>query len=553
MTNHAGGSKSVARRSTLYRLIDTEANSDGLKEALVDYYAEDSSFTVESTKIATVPAVTIWGIVGKKDRADWCATFKSLTGIDAKVANAASAGAILIAAPGGPYAITYGMGHLFIDAAKIDPGFGLAFSIRSIEPTEIRQITRNILDSRARVDRSTVPGGQSIRGFGIEHYGEVVSRLAGTLGSIQMTFNRSTPRKVSIAAADSLKIPLGVKPADLLGDLQEITRITQTASPVPELGFIDQIRGLKSSNKVVRQLEDQLARALTHTSTAPIALTLPAECEEYEHTAHSYRIKLASDRFEVVDELDISAVLDRTTPLAVSDRLDALRSGYIQMCSDSEGREKASRQVKAHKWLAFEASLNSGHFFYHQGKWFEVGDNYLDFLRKRLDEVFSRPASIPLPKWDSTWTEEEDYNREATQLISGAVCLDRKKIHTSQHPYGIEACDIIGPNNELIHIKRASSSGPLSHLFMQGWVSMEALRSDREAREKLLTRIRERSSTHPYNPDFKPKKLIYGIAIKRDATVARKSLFTFSQVALMRAINALENADVDVEVIPIPQ
>ncbi|MDG9719417.1 DUF6119 family protein [Streptomyces sp. DH24] len=553
MTNQAGGSKGTARRSTLYRLIDTEANSDDLKEALVKYYAEDSNFTVSSTKLDTVPAVTIWGVVGKKERADWCATFKSLTGMDAAVANVASAAAILIAAPGGPYAITYGMGHLLIDAARIDPGFGLAFSIRSIEPTEIRQITRNILDSRARVDRSTVPGGQSIRGFGIEHYGEVVSRLAGTLGSIQMTFNRSNPRKVSIAAADSLKIPLGVKPVDLLSDLQEITRITQTASPVPELGFIDQIRGLKSNNKTVKQLEKQLARALTSTTAAPIALTLPAECEEYEHTAQSYRIKLASDRFEVVDELAISAVLDRVSPLAVTDRLEALRAGYIQMCSDPEGKEKVSRQVKTHKWLAFEASLNSGHFFYHQGKWFEVGDNYLEFLHKRLDEIFNRPASIPLPKWEPTWEEEEDYNREATKLISGSVCLDRKKIHTLQHPYGIEACDIIGPNNELIHIKRASSSGPLSHLFMQGWVSMEALRSDREAREKLLKRVRERSATHPYNPDFKPKKLIYGIAIKRDSTVTRKSLFTFSQVALMRAINALENADVDVEVIPIPQ
>ncbi|WP_164181065.1 DUF6119 family protein [Streptomyces sp. 604F] len=553
MAGLAGESKAAARRSTLYRLIDTEASRDGLEEALVKYYADNDSFTVTPTSIDGTPAITIWGVVGKKDRADWCATFKSLTGTEPTVANVAAAGAILVAVAGGPYAITYGMGHLLIDPARIDPGFGLAFSIRSIEPTQIRQITRNILDSRARVDRSTVPGGQSIRGFGIEHYGEVVSRLAGTLGTIQMTFNRSTPRKVSIAAADSLKIPLGVKPSDFLSDLREISRVTQTASPVPELGFIDQIRGLKSSNKVVKQLEDKLARALTPATTAPIALTLPAECEEYEHTAHSYRIKLASDRFEVEDELTVAAVLKRVGPVAVADRLDALRAGYIQMCSDTEGKDKASRQVKAHKWLAFEASLDSGHFFYHQGKWFEVGDSYLEFLHKRLDQVFARPASVPLPRWDSAWEEEEDYNREASKLIGGSVCLDRKKIHTSQHPYGIEACDIIGPNSELIHIKRASSSGPLSHLFMQGWVSMEALRSDREAREKLLKRIRERSATHQYNPDFKPRKLIYGIAIKRDSTVSRKSLFTFSQVALMRAINALENADVDVEVIPIPQ
>ncbi|MFE7033519.1 DUF6119 family protein [Streptomyces sp. NPDC057621] len=553
MANTSSNSTSAARRSTLYRLVDTPPTDDGLREALAEYYAENEDFTVESTQVDGAPAVAIWGIVGRKDQADWCSTFKSLTGKDAKVSNASAAGAILVGVPGGPYAVTYGMGHLLIDPSKIDPGFGLSFSIRAVESDLIRQITRNILDSRARVDRSTVPGGQSIRGFGIEHYGEVVSRLAGTLGSVSMTFNRAKPKKVGIAAADSLKIPLGVKPVDLVSDLKEITKVSQTASPVPELGFIDQIRALKSTNKQVSKLEDKLAHALGAGSGEPLALTLPAECEEHEHAANSYRIKIASDRYEVIDELDISAVLDRLAPLSVADRMDALRSGYIQMCSDNEGREKVSRQVKAQKWLAFEASLDSDHYFHHQGRWFEVGDNYLQFLRERLDEVFARPASIPLPKWNSSWKEEEDYNLEAVKLIPGAVCLDRKRIHTKLHPYGIEACDIIGPGNELIHVKRASSSAPLSHLFAQGWTSIDALRSDRQARDKLRERIMQRSSTHPYDPKAKPKKLIYGIAIKRDATVSRSNLFTFSQVALMRAINALENADVDVEVVPIPQ
>ncbi|MFB7430447.1 DUF6119 family protein [Streptomyces microflavus] len=553
MTNTSSNSKSAARRSTLYRLIDTAPTDDGLREALAEYYAQNEDFTVESTQVDGAPTVAIWGIVGRKDQADWCSTFKSLTGKDAKVSNASAAGAILVGVSGGPYAVTYGMGHLLIEPTKIDPGFGLSFCIRAVESDYIRQVTRNILDSRARVDRSTVPGGQSIRGFGIEHYGEVVSRLAGNLGSVSMTFNKGKPKKVGIAAADSLKIPLGVKPVDLISDLKEITKVSQTASPVPELGFIDQIRALKSTNKQVSKLENKLAHALGSRSGEPLALTLPAECEEHEHSANSYRVKIASDRYEVVDELDISAVLDRLAPLAVADRLDALRSGYIQMCSDNEGREKVSRQVKAHKWLAFEASLDSDHYFHHQGRWFEVGDNYLQFLRERLDEVFARPASIQLPKWNSNWKEEEEYNLEAVKLIPGAVCLDRKRIHTKLHPYGIEACDIIGPDNELIHVKRASSSAPLSHLFAQGWTSVDALRSDRQARDKLRERITERSSTHSYDPNMKPKKLVYGIAIKRDATVSRKNLFTFSQVALMRAINALENADVDVEVIPIPQ
>ncbi|WP_158083218.1 DUF6119 family protein [Streptomyces antioxidans] len=543
----------TVRRTTLYRLIDTELNEAALQSALVDYYANSPDFTLELTQIEQLPAITAWGIMGKKNQADWCATFKSLTGKNAKVSNVAAAGAILIAIPGGPYAITYGMGHLLIDPSRIDPGFGLSFSIRSVEPDYIRQITRNIMDSRARVDRSSVAGGQSIRGFGIEYYGEIVSRLAGTLGTVSMTFNRSKSRKVTIAAADSLKIPLGTRPADLIGDLKEITRVSDTASPVPELGFIDQIRALKSSNKKVSELEDRLSAALASNDGSPLALTLPAECEEHEHAAHSYRIKIASDRFEVIEDLDISAVLDRLSRLSPNKKLEALRAGYIQICSDASGQEKASRQVKAHKWLAFEAPLDSDHYFYHQGRWFEVGDNYLNFLRNRLDEVFARKPSIALTKWKSEWQDEETYNFEAAKLIPGAVCLDRRRIHTKLHPHGIEGCDIIGPQNELIHVKRASSSAPLSHLFAQGWTSIDALRSDREARNKLLERVRERSLKHPYDPATKPKKLIYGIAIKRDATVSRANLFTFSQVALMRAINALENADVDVEVVPIPQ
>lgn len=546
-------STETARRTTLYRLIDTELDEEALRAALVDYYADSPSFTVETTTIDGVPAVTVWGIVSRKDRADWCAVFKSLTGKDAPVANVAAAAAIVVGSDGGPYVVSYGMGHLLIDPVKIDPGFGLSFAIRAIEPEFIKQVTRNILDSRARVDRNTVPGGQSIRGFGIEHYGEIVSRLAGKLDTISMTFNRVKPKQASIAAADSLKIPLGTKPADLVADLREITRVTDSATPVPELGFIDQIRALKNHNQKVDDLEGKLSEALGSGGAGPLALTLPAECEEHEHAAHSYRIKVATDRYEVIEDLDVDEIIQRVSHLSDKGKLEALQAGYIQLCSDAAGRERVSRQVKAHKWLAFEAALESEHYFYHQGRWFEVGDNYLRFLRERLDQVFARPPSVPLPKWKAEWKDEEEYNEEAVKLIPGAVCLDRKRIHTKQHTRGIEACDILGPGSELIHVKRASSSAPLSHLFAQGWTSIEALRADSEARRKLAKRVSERSSTHGFDPSLRPKKLIYGIALKRDATVSRKNLFTFSQVALMRAINALENADVDVEVVAIPQ
>ncbi len=415
-TRNDGGS---VRRTTLYRLIDTELTQVSMREALADYYADNPAFTVQFATVGDVPAVVIWGSAGKKARADWCSMVEDLTGSRVSVGNVSAAGMVIVAVEGGPFALSYGMGHLLVEAARIDPGFGLSFAIRAIEPDYVRQVTRNILDSRARVDRSTVPGGQSIRGFGIEYYGEIVSRLAGTLASVSMTFNSAKPRKVTVAAADSLKIPLGVQPSDLLRDLREIARISDTESPVPELGFIDQVKALKPQNKKVSALEERLVAALGAAESGPMALTLPAECEEQESSANSYRVKIAAAHYDVVEELAIGDIVQRIAHLSDVEKLGALKSGYIQLCSDGIGQDKASRQVSAHKWLAFEAGLDAGHYFYHQGRWFEVGDNYLEFLRERVDELFARPSSIDLPKWEPEWAEEEDYNEEAAELIPG--------------------------------------------------------------------------------------------------------------------------------------
>ena len=38
----------------------------------------------------------------------------------------------------------------------------------------------------------------------------------------------------------------------------------------------------------------------------------------------------------------------------------------------------------------------------------------------------------------------------------------------------LEICDLLGPDNELIHVKRAEGSAPLSHLFSQATLAHAA-------------------------------------------------------------------------------
>ena len=49
--------------------------------------------------------------------------------------------------------------------------------------------------------------------------------------------------------------------------------------------------------------------------------------------------------------------------------------------------------------------------------------------------------------------EEQDYNRYVGDKIEGFVCLDRRLVRTPAHRRGFEACDLLGPDDELVHVE----------------------------------------------------------------------------------------------------
>jgi len=81
---------------------------------------------------------------------------------------------------------------------------------------------------------------------------------------------------------------------------------------------------------------------------------------------------------------------------------------------------------------------------------------------------------------------EKDYN---CRLAGGAsdrfLKLDGKITRPGGATSGIELCDVLSSDGELIHVKRKSRSSTLSHLFAQGNVSAAAFVDDEVFREEL--------------------------------------------------------------------
>jgi uncharacterized protein (TIGR04141 family) len=76
------------------------------------------------------------------------------------------------------------------------------------------------------------------------------------------------------------------------------------------------------------------------------------------------------------------------------------------------------------------------------------------------------------------------------------VLLDRKLVRTLVHARGIELADLMDDKNQLLHVKEATKSAPLSHLFAQSFVSLESLLNEPAARTHLAKLVGEARPAH---------------------------------------------------------
>jgi len=541
------------RKTTLYRLQGVQGHSDELRKVIVPRYVEEDGFICEDVGVSGVSALLVSGTISR-GVADWSAVLQKLTNAHVEEINSTAAAALLIPVGDAVYALSYGMGYLLIEPGFIDPGFGLSFAVRAVDPDSVRQVTRTAMLSQPRYERSSVPAGQNIRWYGIEEYGEIVGRVTGQLAKVELTFNRGRKRRISVAGTDSLKVHLATDPAGLIDDLQRIGAVCDQESPAEGLEFIARLRALKAKDPLIPQLNAALDELLGGGADGELALALPLACHSVEEEHQSYRVKIGKGRFTTEEDLALETILTLTRPLPGGQRIKALQDGYIQLCADAEGDVPLSSRVKGHLWIAADIALNAHRYFLHEGKWYEIGVAHLEAIRSQVEDLLSETPSISLPRWQLRWTREDQYNADAAK--HGFILLDKKELHTTQHPHGIEACDLLGPNGEFIHVKAPTGSSELSHLFHQALTSYDALRYDPEAREKLSARL---SADHPGLTVPAQQKVIFAVALKRKkkdqpATyrpLTIDTLFTFSQVSLVHTVRMFDLAHVTVEVADI--
>jgi uncharacterized protein (TIGR04141 family) len=555
-----GMKRPKTRLVTLHRLSDIPASYEGMWDALMEHVGEKRLRELDAypnlTDVGGQPAV--WtGFQGPTRAAAWCADAAATTGLPMPYMAANAGGVVLFVVDGTVYEISYGSGrHLIPDEVR-DQRFGLRFLIRCLDPGRVQAIVRRRPDARGRTDSTLVPAGAPVWTLGIMESAEIVRRVGGLADDLDVTYATKAGTSIKVTGGTGLQMRLAVAPGALAADIREVERVCRERKPHESFAFIDYIQPIASTVKKA-ELDAQFDGLLgTSDGGGQVVPVVPVPALDDLSAAHSFTLEIGPGAPPPRDQLELRYFLQRTLPMRAGTRMAALRTGHVRMNADDDGTEVLAR-LRADRWLeAHVADSDGRRYFSMDGNWYEIGDQYVQASRHEIGRLFRVEPSLDLPPWYlASGRDEGDYNAHVPCVRAGYVCLDKNK--RVRDPLGpsrssLEICDLLSPDNELIHVKRAKGSAPLSHLFSQGLVSVQTLLyGPQEAREQFAAEVRRLGNGKTIDPDFRPKKVVFAILMENGKELTADTLYPFSQVTLAHTARVLATYDIDVEVIGIP-
>ncbi|MEV5720382.1 TIGR04141 family sporadically distributed protein [Amycolatopsis mediterranei] len=501
--------------------------------ALADYLAPVDEEDVLVDGPVTIAGIEGWQVLGVRevDRPVWADQVESWIARELPELSGTQPWTVIVVPVGDwTFALTFGGGHHLLNDELVDQSFGLSFAIRRLDPEHLGTVGRAALDATARLIQTSFPGGGDLGAFGLEPFGEMVKRAAGPADLGDLTYGRETQRKHQIRAGRSLNLPMPSTPAALIQDLGTLTKIVDEPDERSVLRFWAQTRSIGKRHPLVPELERRLAAALGGDREAgPLGFAWPQNAVREAEVADSFKLRRAGGSPVVFTHGEgLETIVDRLAPLNFRERIRLLRDATVTPCEDADGLQQIRNPIALRKWISFETEIDHSTYCYHQGEWFRIGEQFVEQIRGQVAELLSHRADLDLPTWFPTGEQDDEHRYcELVAEQDGYVCLDQDFAKT---PFNrkLELGDLLGPEDQLIHVKWLERATAASHLFVQASNASWSLRAEPDALEQLRAKVR---AADPQRELKAPSALVLAVA-GRPWTVEK--LFTLSQIGLLR-------------------
>lgn len=431
-----------------------------------------------------------------------------------------AAAAVLLAKAGGrDFAIVFGTGRYLLDPQSIEQRFGLVVTLNAVDPERVRSIDKASLDRQGMQSRIQASRDASAREFGLDIEQDLIRTVAGMPvdGRVGET----------IAGFDSLHVTARIVFGDLSERLTKYLKKSEEKTYQREFGWIDHVREVRES-----KLNDQLTRALLKELKSPghsqCWMAPDGIIDWNQVTYFQYGTAHGAPRFS---HLALERLIEhlggpkRLSPQAVERvRVRALRA------DDSIAHEwPASRCLQA------EVQFNGKSYLLNSGKWYQVDQDFVETVDRIVRAIPT--CDVGLPEYqDAT---EGQYNKRAADSSGNRLALvDADTVRHGGGRSQIEFCDLYSLDRDMIHVKRYSSSGVLSHLFGQAAVSGQSFKSDAVFRQKVNTKLPASHRIQDFRAAIDSSRYRVVVAIVDGPGLCEKLPF-FSRVTLKNTYNLM--------------
>ena len=467
------------------------------------------------------------------------------TGIEGKlkeITNRTNAAVLLVKRNKRVFAITFGHGRHLLNEKALEPDFGLKGALNALRHDSLRSIDSFAIEEQTVHKRSQASRASGLEVFGIDVSHDIMRAVTGVpRANVALQAVAGTGGTLSISAHTDFK---GLGP---LMDL--LVSLYRKRSYREHFAWVDNVRRVTDPG-VVEQLQSKLIEDLK--KSAPQSYLAPPEPLEWD-SVHEFGYTHRRNNRDV--DMTLASWLENIAESALT--VETIQHNRVFAYGDDE--DQPWKKWSVYDCLVFETSHEGRRFVLTAGEWFEIDRNFAEQVGRIVRGIQKPRLSLPsvLVKQDGSLETEPDYNQRVVDEDGSMALLDRQSARCRGTTSGIEVCDLLSEDNDLIHVKhRKGGSSSLSHLFAQARMSAEALLRDADFRQDARRFLREiRPSLQARIPAMKPDPKDYRVVfaiLGADPDDPGEGLPFFSQLNLARSAQAVEALGYRVGVIGVP-
>lgn len=421
-------------------------------------------------------------------------------------------------------AFAFGNGRCLLNQDAIERRFGLKTALNLIDSKSVKKFSKTKLDSNPKNEDAQLSKKARVSEFGIDISQDLIKGVSGAIKA-----DRVLEFGKNVSGTDSLNLRVRCDITNIRSKAVAIIDAYYEDSYRETFDWIDQIQEIKDK-ALKRKLDNLVIDELTtnNSDKTKVWASVPEFIDEED--LDGYRI--GRNNGELMDDIDKAAIIEKLNGKIDLAHLKGLSVFAVSAASDVSFLKK----WPAYRCLYAEIQEPDNMFLLLDGAWYSVNNDFVTAIQNEYAAFnYSTEHFI-----DYNHKDEAEYNVALATSI-GADCYDANLIAIAGYDK-IELCDVLTRNGDFVHIKKYAGSSVLSHLFNQGLVSGELLKSSPSFRSKA------EEKTGRALKDLNGKKVIFGIITKK---YDKFDIPFFSKVSFNNVRQKLIGLGYEVEIVRI--